>query len=121
MRVKIFAVAALVVTLSFVAVNTVMLVRGVDGFCREVCELDVCKDGAYDEAVDIYGRFGRWETFISMTVSHDDLTNIESGFAEMIGMLEIGDTEGAAVAKSRLKDSFRHLRRLVGINLDSII
>lgn len=121
MRVKIFAAAVLAVTLGLVTVNTLMLVRGVEEFYGEVCELDVYDGDALCEAREIYEDFGRWEVFISMTVSHEDLTNIESGFAEMIGMLEVGDADGAAVAKSRLKDSFRHLRRLVGISFDSII
>lgn len=121
MRVKIFAAAVLTVTLGLVAVNTVMLVRGVEDFYEEICELDVYGDDALDEARDTYENFGRWAAFVNMTVSHDDLTNIESAFAEMIGMLEVGDRDGAAVAKSRLKDSFRHLRRLVGINFDSVI
>ena len=46
--------------------------------------------------------------------------NIELGFAELIGMAKVGDSEGAQVTKSRLKYSLEHLKRLAGMNIDSI-
>ena len=61
------------------------------------------------------------ELFISLTVNHEDLTNIEEGFAEMIGCLSVGDTAGAQITKSRLIDSLEHLGRLSGFNFDAII
>ena len=58
---------------------------------------------------------------MGMTVSHEDLTAIETGFSEMIGYLSVGDRNGAEVTKSRLLDALGHLRRLTGINIESVI
>ncbi len=66
-------------------------------------------------------RFEKAERFISLTVSHDDLTNIEEGFAELIGAAEGGNTDELLKVKSRLSDALRHLGRLSGVNIDSIM
>ena len=68
----------------------------------------------------IFERFKKAERIISLTVSHDDLTNIESEFCEIIGAIEAADEEGLIIAKSRLVGALRHLGRLSGINADSI-
>ena len=53
-------------------------------------------------------------------MSHNDLTDIESFFSEMIGYLSVSDMEGAEMAKNRLIDALAHLRRLSGVNMSSI-
>ncbi len=69
----------------------------------------------------IFNRFKKAERFISITVSHDDLTNIEESFADIIGAAK-GEMRGDAERiKSRLVDSLEHLGRLSSLNLDSII
>ena len=70
---------------------------------------------------ELFSDFERAEKFISITVSHDDLTNIEEGFSEMIGAARAGDTESLVITKSRLGHSLEHLKRLLSINLDGII
>ena len=121
MKVKIFAAVTLTAVIVLVTLNTVALERIVDGTIREIDAFDPYEDGAEGKARDIYERFGRLEVFVSITVSHDDLTNIESCFSEMIGCLSVGMKDDAEVVKNRLRDSLVHLRRLVGINPDSII
>ena len=121
MKTKIFAVAVLVITLGFVTVNTCLLDGAIGDLYLEVEALDVWDEGALGRAREIYEGFGDSEAFISMTVSHEDLTSIESCFAELIGYLSVGEVKDAEVVKSRLLDSLEHLRRLVGINLDSVI
>ena len=74
--------------------------------------------GAYYSVAE---KFQKHERYISLTVSHDDLTNIEEGFAELIGAANAKDEERLVAVKSRLKDSLEHLGRLSGINLDSIL
>ena len=74
-----------------------------------------------DEYHDLSEKFKKHESFISLTVSHDDLTNIEELFAELIGAANANDEKGIITVKSRLKDSLEHLGRLSGINLDSIL
>ena len=73
-----------------------------------------------DEYRDIFDDYMRRQRYIGITVSHDDLTNIESEFCEIIGAIEAADEEGLIIAKSRLVGALRHLGRLSGINADSI-
>lgn len=75
----------------------------------------------YASYEDLAETFKRRERFISLTVSHDDLTNIEEGFAELIGAVSANDEASLATIKSRLIDSLEHLGRLCGINIDSIL
>lgn len=120
MKVKIFAFTALIVTVGFVAINTVVVKRAVSDIKNAVSEIDNAED-KLSAAKEAYERFKSRETYISLTVNHDDLTSIEECFAEMIGYLEVGDNDGAHVTKSRLISSLEHLGRLSAINLDSII
>ena len=73
-----------------------------------------------DEYERIFKKFKKAERIISLSVSHDDLTNIEEGFAEMIGAAKAGGEVGLSTVKSRLKDALEHLGRLSGINIDSV-
>lgn len=72
----------------------------------------------YEQAAE---KFKKHERYISLTVSHEDLTNIEEAFAELIGAANAGDDAKLVTIKSRLKDSLEHLGRLSGINIDSIL
>ena len=74
-----------------------------------------------DEFEAIFKKFRKTERFISITVSHDDLTNIEESFADIIGAAKGGMKSDVITIKSRLKDELLHLGRLSSINLDSII
>lgn len=80
---------------------------------------DIAK--ALSEFEKVFEEFKKAEKYISITVSHDDLTNIEDSFAEIIGAARAGNTVGVITVKSRLKDSLFHLGRLSGINIDSIL
>lgn len=86
-------------------------IEGVNGTDAEL----LCKE--YEK---IFERFKKAERIISLTVSHDDLTNIEEGFAEIIGAAKAGGEVGTSTVKSRLTDALDHLGRLSGINIDSI-
>ena len=78
-------------------------------------------ESAKEEFESIYNKFKKAERYISLTVSHDDLTNIEEGFADIMGAFEAGAKTSIVMIKSRLTDALEHLGRLSGINLDSII
>ncbi len=69
----------------------------------------------------VFDEFKKAERYISITVSHDDLTNIEESFSEIIGAANAGNYVGVKTLKSRLKDALLHLGRLSGINIDSIL
>ena len=68
----------------------------------------------------IYEKYKGYEAYISLTVDHDDLSNIEDGFSEIIGAARARDSAGVITTKSRLTDYLRHVKRLSGINVDSI-
>ena len=75
---------------------------------------------AKEEYEDIYERYKSLELYISLTVNHGDLENIESAFAEIIGAARAEDRDGVITTKSRLIDYLDHIRRLSGINIDSV-
>ena len=76
---------------------------------------------AYEEYESIHEDFKSKEVYISLTVNHEDLTDVESSFAEIIGAAKANDEKAITTIKSRLIDSLEHLRRLSGISLDSIL
>ena len=123
MKIKITAAVILSLILGAAIANTILLGKTVEKVSGRVGELDIGDDAAKAEAEakKIYEEFKCYEKFMSLTVNHGDLTNIEEMFAEMIGYLSVGDGNGARVAKSRLSDALSHLRRLSGVNIDSVI
>ena len=74
----------------------------------------------YSHYKEISQEYERKQRYIGLTVSHDDLTNIEQEFNEILGAIEANDEDSLIIAKSRLIGSLSHLRRLSGINADSI-
>lgn len=123
MKEKIFAVIAIISVIAIVAFNTVKLNNDISEIYDAVSTIDTNESAksAEKRANEVYNLFRSKELFIGLTVNHDDLSNIEEDFAEMIGYLSISDNDGAAVTKNRLLDSLSHLRRLSGFNIDAII
>ena len=122
MKVKIFAVVTIISTILAVTLNTVFLHKDMDKIYNLVDGIDFSDNSrATEEARGAYGYFKKKEMFLGLTVNHDDLSNIEDCFSEMIGYLSVGDINGAIVTKSRLIDALGHLRRLSGLNIDAII
>lgn len=121
MKEKILSVVLLVMIIVFVTINTVILNGQIDEIIEKVDLFDVSEDNAKKNAEQIYEDFMKKQKYMSLTVSHDDMTSIEGCFVEMIGYLAIGDRQNAEVVKYRLKSSLEHLRRLSGFNLDAII
>ena len=60
------------------------------------------------------------EIFISLSVSHEDLTSIEEILAEIDGALLTSDINAVIIAKSRFESAVLHLGQLSAINIDSI-
>lgn len=116
------AYAIFFTTLILVILNSVLLNSLISETITEVEnaeENDTKKaEGEYEK---IYKKFKVKETYIAITVNHEDMTNIEDAFSEVIGAAEAGDREGIITAKNRLIDALRHLKRLSGINIDSIL
>ena len=120
MKQKILAICLFVGIISFAVTNTLVLQDLTERLISEIEEVSV-NEFTLDKLLKIDEKFKKTEIYIAMTVSHDDLTNIEDCFAEMEGYLSVGDTNGAEVSKSRLISFLEHLRRLVGFNIDTLI
>lgn len=105
-----------------VAANSLYITHLTKGFSEELNSVQIDTDENLEEKFEtIFKRFKKWERYISITVSHDDLTNIEESFADIIGAAKAGNKNDVERIKSRLVDSLLHLGRLSGINIDSII
>ena len=121
MKEKIFAVILFVAIIAFVITNTFIINGQINRILDELYELNSDDINAINQANELYKDFKKSQKYISLTVSHEDLTNIEDCFVEMIGYLEIGSSDDAFVTKNRLIYSFEHLRRLSTFTLDSVI
>ena len=122
MKVFVASVCALVLLIAVVFTNSLYIERLSQEFVNDIENLDIYDVEKSKEDFDsIYKKFKKAEKIISITTSHDDLTSIEEGFAELMGAIETNDTNEIVKIKSRLKSAFMHLGRLSGINIDSII
>ncbi len=121
MKEKILAVIILIAVVAFVIANTLIIEKQIGDVEKAVSALNTEDEGAADKARKIHEDFMNKERFISLTVSHDDLTNIEDCFVELTGYLSVGDADNAQVTKDRLTNSLEHLRRLSTFTIDAII
>lgn len=121
MKQKVFAVILMIAVITFVSINTIVLHKQIEKIIENVSGLLLDGDDVEEKAKEIHSDYMKKEKYMSITVSHDDLTSIEDCFVEMIGFLSVGDTQNAAVTKSRLINFLEHLRRLSGFNIDAII
>lgn len=106
------------------SLNTYIIDKTILSLYKNLAETEINEknlESAKLEVEKIYEKYQSSESFVSLTVNHDDLTHIEDNFAELIGNLSVSDIDSAKVTKNRLLCSLEHLRRLSGINLDSII
>lgn len=121
MKEKIIAIFVFIITVSFVIINTLLLQKTVDNMSELANEIVTDGDDAEKTVLALDKLFREKVGYIGLTVSHDDITNIEDCIAELQGYIKVGDNEGAEVTKSRLIRFLGHLRRLVGFNIDAII
>ncbi len=122
MKVKILAVLLLILVAGATLINTCVLLHRIDRITDTVYRLNTeeSAESAEKNARAAFTNFRREEEYLSLTVNHNDLTDIEGLFSEMIGYLSVSDRDGAEVAKSRLIDALSHLRRLSGCNISSV-
>lgn len=121
MKEKILSIVLLITVIAFVTVNTIILERQIDKVTQNVGSLDIYGDNVKEDAEKIHNDFMNKEKYMSITVSHNDLTSIEDCFVEMRGYISVGDLKNAEVAKSRLVSYLEHLGRLSGFNIEAII
>ena len=120
MKAFIIALITALLVACAVFVNSVFLDISLTALIEE-CESipEQCEEIERWEA--LYGDFVKWQRYISLTVSHEDMSNIESDFAEMLASARVGDRDSLVIAKSRLIMTLTHLKRLSGVNPDSIL
>lgn len=116
-----FAYLILFLLFAAVIINSVAVGRVIESIADEVSAAEE-KDmaAAKEEYEALYKKYKRYEAYVSLSVDHDDLSNLENGFSEIIGAARADDSDALITAKSRLCDCLRHIKRLSGINIDSI-
>lgn len=119
MKAFIFSCITLGLVTTFVFLNSFIIFRSVTDLSNRI---DAVEPTYRNESsfIEIYEDYKGMEKYFSITVSHSDLTSIEDSFAELLGAAEAKDDESLTIAKSRLKMAFNHLKRLSGVNFDSI-
>ena len=122
MKGTLIAIITLFTVLALVITNSIILHILIDKIISDVDGVIISEPNtASDSFSKCYERFKIYESYISLTVSHRDLTDINDAFRTIIAAGEVGDTDEMIITKNRLKGSLEHLRRLSGINLDSIL
>lgn len=111
------SVIILTAIIVFIIINTAVLSKEI-GKLEERVESAPSEISAFNALFD---DFKHVRSYLSITVDHDDIAEVEKDFYEIIGALSVGDEQSAAIAKSRLCGALRHLKRLSGFNIDSII
>lgn len=114
------AALSLSVIIALIIATVINSVR-IQGLINEYIEKIEATDANAERFSDLYDEFLDDERFISLTVSHEDLRDIEKGFSEVITAAKMEDADELERAKSRLVDALLHLGRLCGINVDSIL
>ena len=120
MKEKILAFTLFVAIIAFVITNTLVIKDRIEDMQSSLKDIQI-GENAEDEATILYGEFKKAKNYFSLSVNHEDLTNIEDSFVEMIGYLSVKNYKDAEVTKNRLICSLEHLRRLSGFTIDAII
>ena len=122
MRSAKISILVLIILAATVVANSLYIRHVTDELAKRVADVNTSDmEECAIEYKSLYSEFSKAERFISITVSHDDLTNIEESFADIIGAADAGLEGSVIMIKNRLEDALRHLGRLSSINLDSII
>lgn len=115
------ALITLAVLVILISLNSMLITKAVD----EMYTISVSGDDTTLKALEAkYERideiFSSKELFISLSVSHEDLSDIKMLIYELKGALTASDLDAAIIAKSRLDDALLHLGRLSSLNIESI-
>ena len=122
MKIVLCAATVLLLTLGLVIGNSVLLWVYIDDTLAEVREIEIEDISTALSKFEIaYKNFEKREKIVSLSVSHSDLTSIEDAFCDIIGAGIAENKDEMIKTKIRLINSLEHLRRLSGINIDSIL
>lgn len=121
MKSVVFAYIIFPLLLTLSLINSFALGNIIENIDAALSETDDSNPAlAEEEYVRIYEEYKDVELYVSLSINHDDLSNLENAFAEIIGAARAGDKESVIIIKSRMNDYLRHIKRLIGINIDSI-
>ena len=120
MKTVILSYVILALILILVIINSIIVSNSIDIIIKKLKVIPDSIENA-NEYETVFEDYMKAQRFFTITVSHDDLTNIESEFYEIIGAVNAEDEESLKIAKSRLIGALTHLKRLSGINADSIL
>lgn len=121
MKSVVFAYIIFPLLLTLSLINSFALGNIIENIDAALSETDDSNPAlAEEEYVRIYEEYKHVELYVSLSINHDDLSNLENAFAEIIGAARAGDKESVIIIKSRMNDYLRHIKRLIGINIDSI-
>ena len=115
MGAKVFAIICIVAILTFVGVNSFIVDQRMEDIINEVKKCE-----SYKDVTGAREKFMEYERYINITVNHEDLTLIEDLFSQYEAEMR-DESDDAEITKSRLINALTHLRRLSGINIDSVI
>ncbi|MBE6537675.1 MAG: DUF4363 family protein [Ruminococcaceae bacterium] len=119
MKAAAISLAVLITVLVTVILNSILVSNSIQKITERL-ENAPSNLESYEIYSEIFEDYMKKQRYIGLTVSHEDLTNIEREFNEIIGSIEAEDEESLIIAKSRLIGALSHLKRLSGINADSI-
>lgn len=121
MKVKILSVVLLFFLLGAVIANTFFLTRKIEQIISDIQSASTENtNDSMGRITEIFDNYQKAEGFLSLTVSHNDLSDINGCFTELMAYISLGNAEEASVAKSRLIDALLHLKRLSGWNIQAI-
>ncbi len=110
----------LAVLFIFVGINTVVVDNMLDKTIEKTESLNF-DDRLGENFEELSTDYEKRAKYINLTVSHVMMSEVEEAFAEMEGAVLSKDEGSFIEAKSRLVDALGQLRRLAGLNFDSII
>ncbi len=120
MKVIIFSYIILALVIVIVVVNSLLISHNIDIIIEKLKNIPD-KASQKEDYKKLFDEYMKAQHFFAITVNHDDLTNIEGDFYEILGAAEADDDDALKIAKSRLIGSLAHLKRLTAINIDSIL
>ena len=122
MRAVIWASVMLFLVIAFITTNTVIIRSMLNETIKEVDDIKILDAKSAGAKFTVcYEKFKKRERYINLSVTHSDIAEIEASFAEIIGAASANNLEEMIITKNRLINSLEHLRRISGINSNSVL
>ena len=119
MKSLIFAYVMLIILLAAVILNSIMVSNSIKNILDKLNSISN-ESACTEDYETLFKDYMKKQKFISLSVNHSYLTDVEGDFAEIITAARENETSELMITKSRLMSSLSHIRRLASINIDSI-